>query len=68
MPSLLMKDLRNKKKEDIERLATGLGINLRYEYDEIKDRGWEGEPKGLLQVLWERGWIDESQNVKNTTQ
>ena len=64
MPSLLMKDLRNKKKEDIERLATGLGINLRYEYDEIKDRGWEGEPKGLLQVLWERGWIDESQNVK----
>lgn len=21
-------------------------------------RGWEGEAKGLLQVLWERGWID----------
>ena len=23
--------------------------------------GWEGKAKGLLQVLWERGWIDESQ-------
>ncbi len=20
--------------------------------------GWEGKQKGLLQVLWERGWID----------
>ena len=23
-------------------------------------QGWEGKQKGLLQVLWERGWIDES--------
>lgn len=23
-------------------------------------KGWENEPKGLLQVLWERGWIDET--------
>mmetsp|Transcript_8912 Transcript_8912/g.25093 ORF Transcript_8912/g.25093 Transcript_8912/m.25093 type:complete len:228 (-) Transcript_8912:166-849(-) len=22
------------------------------------NRGWEGEAKGLLQVLWERGWVD----------
>ncbi len=22
--------------------------------------GWEGKQKGLLQVLWERGWIDTS--------
>ena len=22
--------------------------------------GWEEKPKGLLQVLWERGWIDDS--------
>jgi hypothetical protein len=22
--------------------------------------GWAGKGKGLLQVLWERGWIDES--------
>ena len=24
--------------------------------------GWEGKPKGLLQVLWERGWIDNTDN------
>jgi hypothetical protein len=22
--------------------------------------GWVGKQEGLLQVLWERGWIDES--------
>jgi hypothetical protein len=22
--------------------------------------GWEGKPKGLLQVLWERGWVDNN--------
>ncbi len=22
--------------------------------------GWAGKGKGLLQILWERGWIDES--------
>ena len=29
-------------------------------------KGWEGQPKGLLQVLWERGWIDEGQFEKYT--
>ena len=24
-----------------------------------KIEGWCGAPKGMLQVLWERGWIDE---------
>jgi hypothetical protein len=30
--------------------------------------GWEGKPKGLLQVLWERGWIspDECRRIDNT--
>jgi hypothetical protein len=22
--------------------------------------GWEGQPKGMLKILWERGWIDEN--------
>jgi len=26
----------------------------------IIEKGWEGKPKGLKQVLWERGFIDES--------
>jgi len=25
-----------------------------------KESGWLAKPKGLFQVLWERGWIDES--------
>ncbi|KAI2492116.1 hypothetical protein MHU86_22452 [Fragilaria crotonensis] len=29
-------------------------------------KGWEGQPKGLLQVLWERGWIDEGQLERYT--
>jgi hypothetical protein len=28
--------------------------------------GWEGQLKGMLQVLWERGWIDENNLVKYT--
>ena len=31
MPALQMKDLKNKNKQDIETLATGLGIALRYD-------------------------------------
>jgi hypothetical protein len=29
-------------------------------------KGWVGKPKGLLQVLWEQGWIDESHCKKST--
>jgi hypothetical protein len=25
--------------------------------------GWLGKPKGMLQILWERGWIDSTQVV-----
>ena len=28
--------------------------------EELVDEGWVGSPKGLKQVLWERGWIDPS--------
>jgi hypothetical protein len=29
-------------------------------------KGWIRQPKGLLQVLWERGWIDKQQIDKYT--
>jgi hypothetical protein len=29
-------------------------------------KGWIGQPKGLMQVLWERGWIDENNIDKYT--
>ena len=68
MPSMLMKDMKNKPKEDIEQLATGLGIPLSVEEPVLKAPGWQGKAKGLLQVLWERGFIDEHNNpTKNYT-
>jgi hypothetical protein len=30
-------------------------------------KGWEGQPKGMLQVLWERGFDDGSQPEKHYT-
>ena len=27
-------------------------------------KGWVDKPKGLRQVLWERGWIDENNALK----
>ncbi len=32
------------------------------EEQKVKE-GWLGKPKGMLQVLWERGWIDSSKVV-----
>jgi hypothetical protein len=26
--------------------------------EQKKEEGWEGKPKGMLQILWEQGWID----------
>jgi len=45
-------------KIEMERLAGEYGIALTEEV-ELVEEGWLGKPKGLLQVLWERGWIDE---------
>ena len=63
MPSLHIKDLKNKNKQDIETFATGLGIPLQYEYEEIKDKKWVGEAKALLQVLWEQGFVNKRRIV-----
>ena len=60
MPSLEMKELKNKTKRDIETLAAQFGVDLQYEERVLKDKGWVGQQKGLLQVLWERGWINDS--------
>jgi len=45
------------KRDEINEIATVNGIRLTYEEPEIV-KGWVGRPKGMLQVLWERGWID----------
>ena len=45
-------------KEELNDLAKLNDIALTYETTKIEE-GWLGKPKGLLQVLWERGWINE---------
>ena len=62
MPSMQMKDMKNKPEDDIKRLTAGLGIPLSVEEEELESKGWVGQAKGLLQILWERGWIDDTKN------
>jgi hypothetical protein len=38
-------------------MALRAGIALTYEKRDII-QGWEGQPKGMEQILWERGWIN----------
>ena len=42
----------------LQEIAEQNNIPLFVEEDEVI-KGWEGKPKGMLQILWERGWIDE---------
>jgi hypothetical protein len=44
-------------RQQIRDMALRAGIALTYEKRDII-QGWEGQPKGMEQILWERGWID----------
>ena len=50
---------RRKPESEIKTLARAMSISLTVSYEE-EIAGWEGRAKGLLQVLCERGFIDES--------
>jgi hypothetical protein len=45
---------------DLRKLASNLGICTTKTITHRLIPGWAGKGKGLLQVLWERGWIDKS--------
>ena len=47
------------KKAAIAKIALEQGLPLQ-ETKQKWIKGWEGKPKGLLQVLWERGFINTS--------
>ncbi len=49
---------RSYTKKELQEFARIRGINLFEEKEQIIVR-WQGQPKGLLQVLWERGLILE---------
>ncbi|CAJ1929498.1 unnamed protein product [Cylindrotheca closterium] len=47
----------NGNKADLQKRCTNNGIAISEMRMKIK-QGWENKPKGMLQVLWERGFID----------
>ena len=46
-------------KDVLHNLPTSYKIELTKNIKVVLEEGWCGKPKGLLQVLWERGMIDE---------
>ena len=51
----------------IQQLAKNQDIPLEIEIDEIEE-GWVGKPKGMMQILWERGFIDETKLTQYTVE
>ena len=49
----------NRPLNDLKELATIHGVSLTHVKVYVNE-GWFGKAKGLLQVIWERGWIDPS--------
>jgi len=49
--------------EELHVIANSNGISIESEDGEIVP-GWLNKLKGLLQILWERGWIDPSENLQ----
>ena len=47
-------------KEKVQAEATKYGVSLTKDVRTVLVKGWQGQPKGLIQVLWERGFIDPS--------
>jgi hypothetical protein len=48
---------KGKNKEELVALCASNEIAVSKEVQKLKE-GWEGKPKGLFQVLWERGFIN----------
>jgi hypothetical protein len=48
---------RGKTIKEVQELATSQNIPIKVEEDDIVE-GWVGKPKGIRQVLWERGLLD----------
>ena len=64
-PFNLLNDRRQYRLTELQELAKANNIDHKVLRTREK-KGWQGQPKGLLQVLWERGWIDEGQIEKYT--
>ena len=58
-PLSILNDRRQYRLAELQEIARSNNVDPRIERTREK-KGWVDQPKGLLQVLWERGWIDES--------
>ena len=47
-------------------LAKELDIPTEYKRTKIQE-GWFGKPKGMIQILWERGFINPNKSVRDYT-
>ena len=43
--------------KDIQSIAQRLNLPIEYERNKVSE-GWNNKPKGMLQILWERGFIN----------
>ncbi len=48
------------RKSEVQEIAQEKGIELTYVHQDITE-GWCSRAKGMLQVLWERGYINEQE-------
>jgi hypothetical protein len=55
---------RQYTRKQIEQTATEFGMDLDEEVGEVLE-GWIGKPKGMYQILWERGWIDATKRFSD---
>lgn len=49
--------------KEVQESATKLNIPIDFTTKKILE-GWAGKPKGMLQILWERGFLDPSKSPK----
>jgi hypothetical protein len=56
-PLKILNEQRQYRLAELRDFARSNNIELK-KLKTREKKGWEGQPKGLLQVLWERGWID----------
>jgi hypothetical protein len=53
-------------KDDLQALCKNKDMPIEEEMEEVVE-GWEGKPKGMLQILWERGFIDPAKKKEDCT-
>jgi hypothetical protein len=70
--SNLLKDLQAKgvsaklTKDELQILCKNKDVPIQEELDEVVE-GWENRPKGMLQIVWERGFIDPEKRKEDYT-